>query len=212
MSPASNRLQNKLAEQLDFLNSSAHHFDQGKESEAIRMSAALRVLFYDKPSSHSLLQQCGLDETKMFSSLSSVQSGWKTCLKEKIDLKSTTPVTMIPQLEFSRLNEVSFATWWEDEEIFRYNNISYSRKRIVLSMAHKDGGAHVDRLEEYYLVISSGKWAIGVTGNLTYEGQAPFPQGVTIFPTNAHLALIRQFAFEVVSSAQKYAWVDPVSV
>jgi hypothetical protein len=42
--------------------------------------------------------------------------------------------------------------------------------------------------------------------NTLYKGPSPFPQRVTIYPDNAHLALVRQFTHEVLVSAQQFAW------
>lgn len=76
----SNRLQTRLTEQLNFLRRSSDQYDHGVEDEAIRLAVALRILFYDKPRSHSLLQQLGLDGTKMQSSLHNSQGGWMRLL------------------------------------------------------------------------------------------------------------------------------------
>jgi hypothetical protein len=75
------------------------------------------------------------------------------------------------------------------------------------SLANKDGGAHVDaKLEAYYKVLCAGEYALGITGNLTYAGPPPFPQGVIIYPDNAHLALARQFAHETLASQSYFGW------
>lgn len=206
MSQQRSRLKTKLAEQLSFLATSSQHYDHGIENEAIRLAVTLRVLFYDKPRNRSLLQQLSLNNTKMLSSLKNGSGGWMNCLSHKIDLNSPRPIIMIPQLRQSVLRETSFDDWWDGEEIFRHENMGYTRSKIILSMAHKDGGAHVDKLQQYYKVLSAGKWAIGITGSLTYSGAAPFQQGTTIYPDNAHFALVRQFAYEVLASAEHYKW------
>jgi hypothetical protein len=74
-------------------------------------------------------------------------------------------------------------------------------------LSNKDGGAHVDtQLERYYETLCAGKYAFGVTGNLTFAGPAPFKQGVTYYPKNAHVTLLRQFAHELLNSAIRYRW------
>ena len=67
-----------------------------------------------------------------------------------------------------------------------------------------------EQLEEYYKVLCAGEYAyaIGITGDLQYEGNPPFPQGVPIFPKNAHLALIRQFSHETMRTADHYRWLE----
>ena len=49
-------------------------------------------------------------------------------------------------------------------------------------------------------------WSLGITGDMTYDGPRPFEQGVTQYPTKAHLALLRQFAYEVLATAQRFNW------
>lgn len=89
-----------------------------------------------------------------------------------------------------------------------HGGTEYFRRMIVLSVANKDGGAHVDaELESYYEVLCGGEYALGVTGDLKYTGKPPFEQGVTHFAKNAHLALIRQFAHETLTSADHFMWL-----
>ena len=114
----------------------------------------------------------------------------KDNLAHKIDLSSSQPVVMKPLLGETFV-QVPLSDWWEGESIFVHNGTNYTRKRIILSVANKDGSGHVDEtLEAYYEVLCAGEYALGITGNLTYDGPPPFPQGVTIYPKNAHLALV----------------------
>ena len=62
------------------------------------------------------------------------------------------------------------------------------------------------KLDRFYEELMKGEWGLGITGDLTYDGPPPFEQGVTHYATNGHLALIRQFAFEVLSTAEKFDW------
>ena len=105
-------------------------------------------------------------------------------------------------------HKISFVDWWFNEAVFVHERQKYSRRLIILSAANKDGGAHVDEeLEKYYEVLCAGEYAIGITGNLEFEGKPSFEQGVTHFPKNAHLALIRQFAHETLESFSAAGWL-----
>ncbi len=131
---------------------------------------------------------------------------FKDYLSVRLDLRSPTPVVLTPMLG-SRFSKLSVNQWWRHEPVFVHDNQQYARRRIVLSVANKDGGAHVDaELEQYYKILCDGEYAIGITGDLQYSGAAPFEQGVTHFPKNAHLALIRQFAHETLASAKQFSW------
>lgn len=96
------------------------------------------------------------------------------------------------------------------EPVFSHKSKEFSRKRIILSAANKDGGAHVDEeLEEYYESLCSGEHGLGITGNnLTFDGEPPFPQGITLFAQNTHLALIRQFGHEFLAAFNHFKWLE----
>lgn len=201
------RFTDKLCEQFRFLGRSARLYEQGAEDEALRMATALRVVLHDTQSSRSLFQHLGLTNTQMLSS-SRGHGNWHDYLAQEINLSSSEPVRMRPLLG-CQFAEVPFARWWSDEPVFVHRSKDYSRRLICLSAANKDGGAHVDsKLEEYYEILAAGQYMLGITGNLEYGGHPPpFPQGVTTYPRNAHLALIRQFTHEFLCSADHYRWV-----
>lgn len=64
---------------------------------------------------------------------------YKDYVKYKLDLRSPTPVAALPMLG-SRFHKVSLNRWWRHEPVFVHKNTSYTRNRIVLSAANKDGG------------------------------------------------------------------------
>ena len=200
------RFREKLGEQLRFLERSSALFDQGLEDEAFRLATSLRVIFHDTQRSVSLLTHLRLKQGKMLSS-SRGHGNWQDYLAEDINLSSANPVRMRPLLG-KRFAAVSIEDWWGNQPVFVHATQAFSRRTIILSAADKDGGAHVDKeLEAYYEVLCAGEYLLGITGNGQYDGAPPFPQGVTIFPKNAHLALIRQFAHETISSATHYGWL-----
>lgn len=145
----------------------------------------------------------GYSEIKMLSS-SRGRGDFHDYLSHRLDLSSPEPIKMLPLLGDS-FREIPVLDWWSKEPVFSHQKDKFSRKVIVLSAANKDGGAHVDRqLENYYEVLCAGKYTFGITGNLTYAGAPPFQQGVTHYPKNAHLALIRQFAHEALISIRRF--------
>lgn len=115
-------------------------------------------------------------------------------------------MTMFPLLK-NRLSPIELGCWWDKESVFVHEGVPFTRRKIILSIANKDGGAHVDKeLEAYYEILCAGEYAFGIAGNLDYPGEPPFPQDVTHYARNAHLALIRQFGHETLTSAQDYGW------
>jgi hypothetical protein len=199
------RFLKKLQEQLGFIQRSCSAFDQGAEDESLRLATALRVIFHNTSNSVSLISHLGYSNRTMLSS-SRGHRNWKDYLAAELDFTSSHPVKMIPMLgdEFITL---PLTRWWENEPVFVHNGQDYVRRKIILSAANKDGGAHVDaQLEAYYESLCEGKYAVGITSDITYPGAPPFSQGVTIFPKNAHLALIRQFAHEALATVNHFKW------
>jgi hypothetical protein len=199
------RYEERLGSHIRFLRTSSATFDSGHEDEALRLATSMRVIFHDTQQSTSLLSLLNLKGTKMLSS-SRGHGDWQDYLAHELNLESSRPVVMKPLLG-NAFAEIPLADWWEGESIFVHHGKPYTREKIVLSLANKDGGAHVDpKLEAYYRVLCAGEYALGITGNLTYAGPPPFPQGVTIYPDNAHLALARQFAHETLASQRHFGW------
>jgi hypothetical protein len=188
-----------------FLTRSAAIFDAGDEDEALRLATSMRVLFHNTRASTSLLTLMDLTKTPMLSTARG-HGDWQDYLAHYVRLDSPTPVVMKPLLD-SPLKKVEFDYWWNADPVFVYEDVAYTRKVIVNSLANKDGGAHVDpELEKYYEVLASGTYAIGIMGDLKFDGPEPFPQGVTQYPKNAHLALARQFAHEAMASQLQFGW------
>jgi hypothetical protein len=209
MTPSTNtvRLTKKLKEQLQFIRRSCEAYDQGAEEEALRIATHLRVIFHQTNSSTSLITYLSFGHKRMLSS-SRGDTDWKDYLSHEINLNSPNPIRMRAILG-DKFHELSIEDWWERETVFVHAGTNHSRRKIVLSAANKDGGAHVDsELEEYYEFLCAGEYLIGITGNLEYNGPPPFPQGAKIYPTNAHFALIRQFAHETLASVDYFKWLE----
>lgn len=204
-SPDTVRFTKKFEEHLEFIRRSAAAYDQGAEAEALRIATSLRVIFHQTGASTSLISHLSFGGKKMLSS-SHGHGDWKDYLSEEINLNSSVPVRMRPLLG-DKFHELSIDDWWR-ETVFVHNGTNHARRKIILSAANKDGGAHVDAdLETYYEFLCAGEYSLGITGSLQYNGPAPFPQGVAIYPTNAHFALIRQFAHEVLASIDHFNWL-----
>ena len=88
---------------------------------------------------------------------------YRDYLAYRLDLTSPTPIAAVPMLG-TKFQTISFNDWWCHEPVFVHEGHKFSRQTIVLSAAHKDGGAHVDRhLEKYYKILSTGHLALLAT-------------------------------------------------
>jgi hypothetical protein len=207
----------KLREQLDFMGRSVRDYDAGHENEALRLANAMRMLFHDtvhrktgKPLSRSLLTQLSMEDSTILATPRTKKwADWQDFLAMQLDINSSTPMRFLPRLDLP-LVEVSREAWWQSESVTNRDGTSVSRRRLILNAADTDGGAHVDpKLERFYEEIMQGEWGLGITGDMTYNGPPPFEQGVTQYATNGHFALIRVFAHEVLSTADKFQWAQP---
>jgi hypothetical protein len=155
--PRDRDLEYDLAEQLRFLASSGRAFDQGELSESKRIALVIRVLVHDTGASHSLLAQLGIKDTLAWADSAPVIDNDPNIVGRSPGLTSmgigAEGITFSPrymdQIERSNATRyVSFSDWWERPVILDANDAEFSRKELVLALTNKDGGAHIDRLNE----------------------------------------------------------------
>jgi hypothetical protein len=143
----SQELQEHLKEQLEFIESSATSFDNGFESEIKRLAVSVRVLVHDTTKSTSLLTLLGqknvdfvdtsipFDENNKMTHSSLVQMSLGNRASKVLPILDDGPFT----------RTASFELWWNGIVFVDKNRNEFSRKDIVLSLANKEGGAHVDK-------------------------------------------------------------------
>ncbi|MDO3312508.1 hypothetical protein [Mycobacteroides abscessus] len=213
------RYKKLLGSHIGFVERSAKLYDAGYEDEALRLATSMRVILHDTGNSTSLLTHLELTATSMRAT-ARMRNDVLDYVGFEIDLASPEPITAKPRLD-AKLIDMPLIRWWKEEVVLECHpsgtapetgdtsdfSGSYTRRQIVLAVANKDGGAHVDAiLPEHYKVLKAGQYGMGLTGNLTFDGPAPFPQGTTLYPSNGTYALIRQFAYELTSTCREFQW------
>lgn len=203
------KLRGKLQTTIRFLKKSALDYDAGDEDEALRMAVSLRVLFHEtqgrRPSIPLLKHLDYLDKEI----LTSADGRSLVCFIDQ-QIKTSYPpgVSAHPRLQ-KEFRVTKFDQWWAGEVVFhsKTKTKDFFRKDVILTAANQDGGAHVDlTLEEFYEEIASGKTLLGMNpGKLIYPGELR-AKDEFIFANNIHLALIRQFTHEVLSTVTYYKW------
>lgn len=188
-------LKRHLEEQLAFLERSAEAFDDGFTDEAKRLAVTLRLLLHDTKHSKSLLGQLGLKDSDFVDSAfqddpeSIASHGGLVGIavgKGKSEL-----VARLDGDDPSWFRRVKFSDWWNAPVTRDLKGRLLSRRELVLAVANKDGGAHVDpELDEVYADLSRGN-ALGLY-DATAEKLEPLtePERVTI----------RQIAHEVLKT------------
>jgi hypothetical protein len=181
-----------LDECRDFLRSSAASFDGGLDHEAKRLAVTLRVLLHDTAQSHALLTQLGVrDRLRWLNSADPIRPGnlLQTPGLVIMRVQAGSGGTYIAPLDQRPFEPVTcdFAAWWH-EPVSRLADGTWCRKDYVLTLANKEGGAHVDPdLTPRYDRLVREK-----LGWMYFESGVERP-----FDGNVATASVRQIAYEV---------------
>lgn len=185
----------QLKRQIIFLGNSVSLYDSGCGEEAIRMATTIRILFHDTNASTSLLKHLGIKETiRIPTTAISVEP---ESVRE-IDFGELMGGMIFSQdLEYTPIQKevstISALDWWGQPVFVRNGNL-ISRRQIVLAVAHKDGGTHVDEPDDILRAVKEGFWIRTQTK----------PDGTTVSESmeNNHFSVIRRFADELLNSKE----------
>lgn len=189
--PISN-IEEKYKRHLSFLNRSAEAYDHGHVDEDIRLAQSIRVLFHQTKTSHSIVSQLGMDPRLIDSScqltpgntlgqMPLVQTGYGDAQGNKF---------FAPLSKSDRKNSIPFENWWNQLVFTKEGDLTFSRKRLILQMANKEGGSHVDpKLTPDFVAIQ--KYSLGF--NFFNEDNSANGNDVTS-------VTIRQITHEVLAS------------
>jgi len=187
-------LDDLLKEQLEFLKASADSFDAGFEGEIKRLAVSVRVMVHDTPNSTSLLtltrrKTClFLDSSTPYDDQN--QIGHSSLVQIHFSVSGSKPKAHLDSHVFNR--NVNFEDWWNGIVLVDMNKVEYSRKDIVLSLANKEGGAHVDsKLDAQYVDLRKNN-ALGWVESFS-DGR--------VVPGADHVpATMRQIAHELIKT------------
>lgn len=186
-----------LKEQIAFLEASANLFDAGSEAEAKRLAATIRTLVHDTTASHALLEQL-----KLLKNLEFFDTSFDLDPQNKmthhglvfiaIGPRQTRYVAMLDDLPPNiTVKKVDFDIWWNKPVFVDNQGRVLTRKKLILTAANQDGGAHVDpSLDERYASLSQNGSLGWVADDSTGENIIESPER----------AAIRQIAHEVLKT------------
>jgi len=189
-----------LKEQITFMKQSAISYDDGFEGEGKRLAVVIRVLVHDTPQSTSLSTLLGRKRRMLFYDSASKYDprnlATSNCLTVmKLSANEAEYVAPLDDLSSARdkNKKRSFDNWWERLIIYKDNkNNEFTRRDLVLAVANKEGGAHVDpKLDHAYADLSrfnSLGWKLFVHGEEKDFNNTP------VLPS------IRQIAHEVLKT------------
>lgn len=184
-------LEKHLATQLSFLQRSADSYDDGFTDEYIRLAQTLRVLFHNTRASHGLLDQTEtefqiFDTSGPFTPKNLVTN--TALLKTGVGVASH--LLFAPLSSAVRKNRIPVDNWWK-QIVLIGQGIKYSRRDIILTVANKEGGSHVDPnlTSDFVRIERTG------LGLFLVKGLAEL-----CVPDNIISATIRQIGHEVLES------------
>lgn len=142
-----------LDEQVSFLEASCAAFDSGFYGEIKRLAVSVRLLVHDTKNSTSLLTLTNRKEVLFFDSADSYDDanlvGHSSLVQFRIGRNGAKPRPHLDDVLEPR--DTNFESWWNGVVLVDAQRNEFSRRDIVLSLANKDGGAHVDhKIDEAY--------------------------------------------------------------
>lgn len=195
-------LRQHLREQLEFLRASGEAFDAGRQAEAKRLATHIRILVHDTSKSVSLLQQLVQKERLRYVDTSHppeppgqirIDAGLAT-VEMSFGPEGTTRYRA-PLGDRERQPPKRFEMWWTITVLKDMKGNGFSRRDLVLALAHLDGGAHVDpELEAAYSELSRSN-SIGFT---FFDGG-----GNLLLVESPALANVRQIAWELQTTIEE---------
>jgi len=192
-------LLNHLKEQIAFMKASASSYDNGFEGEGKRLAVVIRVLVHDTQQSTSLLTLLKkknilfYDSATVYDPNNPLPSNDLVMMRlSNIGAEYIAPLDNLSPAR-DKTKKVSFGRWWDRNIILKdkANNI-FTRKKLTLIVANKEGGAHIDpKLDQDYANLS----------RFNSLGWKFFKSGVEKdFNNTPILPSIRQIAHEVIKT------------
>jgi hypothetical protein len=195
-----------LREQHDFLEDSAKAYDNGRKAEAKRLATTIRSMVHDTAQSTSLLTLMGEKSRLRFSDSipPSLLALAQECVGKPATLTGPGGLATIlmdgrstryePMLKLgppaAPYPQIPFDDWWKPIVMVDFEGNGASRKNLLMWLANKDGGAHVDKLPSTYEALSRN----GSMG-LTFSD----PSGSTSTASPVPAA-VRQIAHELLDT------------
>ena len=130
---------------------SAASFDEGYVDEGKRIAVVIRVLVHDTAQSKSLLGLLNLKDINFFDTSADYTQdifGSFNGLALQSFSSSTggeyVPRFKVPGNPAEPYSFKPFGIWWQKIILVDFQKQKFSRRQIILALANKDGGAHVD--------------------------------------------------------------------
>jgi len=165
-------LREKLEEQRHLLRKSIKEFAKGDLAEAVRIAIGMRILVHETSSSKPLLKQLSTNYLELqildraLAKEGPLPPGTQSIviMSVPISVKITNDgIFLNPDLDVEAYVPSLLGKWWTRSCLLLPGLGGFSRKEIVLGLADKEGGAHVDvnLPERYQQLLASKQLQIG---------------------------------------------------
>lgn len=200
-------LRQHLQEQVGFLRKSGAAFNDGDVAEAKRLAATIRTLVHDTATSHSLLSQLHAKEKLRFEDSSHPPLTTPGAIRIDAGLAVIhaslgldTPTEYAAPLGDAHRGRGPrrFGPWWTEPVLTDQRGTGFNRKTLVLGLANKEGGSHVDpELEENYAPLTldnSLGWGFSsADGTEWIDAGSPVPANVRQTAWEVQITIERHF-------------------
>jgi len=163
------------------LRTYASGFDGGNTDLALPMAVSIRVLVHDTRTSTSLLEHLGVKHRILFLDTAQHIIPGNLLTNLGLVIAEVTVGEYVAPLDMERpiQNPPSrFAAWWKTPIAVDTRRSEFSRKDLVLAVANKLGGAHVDStvpedIDHFRLPDSLGWRTVGPLGDGQFNSPLP---------------------------------------
>ncbi|MFC1687087.1 hypothetical protein ACFL0L_00725 [Patescibacteria group bacterium] len=191
-------LKKELVDQLELLKKLVELYDKGTIVAAKSIATTIRVLVHDTTNSRSLAGQLDMKKLPFFDTIAflRVPSGPNIIRAGSfaglLYRSNKGPTPMLDRIPRGEAKYVPFSHFW-NRVVFTDNySVNFTRSDVILDLANKDGGAHVDpKLDEKYINIAR-KNSMGWFRSS--DGKSWFAEEGVIYAT------VRQIGHEILRS------------
>lgn len=143
----------RVKEQMEFLRTSLRGFYAGDFAESVRIATSIRVLVHETGMSKPLLKQAKPNGLEL-SILEHVgeRDGQDAVFNFAVSVRMGPTLSPAVDLGSAHHTLSSVGAWW-NRTVFAFQSrlgtqLTYRRKHVVLILANKEGGAHVDQNQD----------------------------------------------------------------
>jgi hypothetical protein len=155
MARAKEKVLAMLEEQMGLLRTSLRAFYEGNFAESLRIATTIRILVHESGMSKPLLNQARPDglALQIKENVCEIGPGEEEVFNFAVGVRMGPGAVVAPAVDLGSSHYAlnSIGAWWNRTALSFPSNgrqMIYTRKKVVLILANKEGGAHVDPIED----------------------------------------------------------------